>query len=554
MATTAFVQAQKISPQFTGTPTAPTVPSTDSSTQLATTAFVQAQKLSPQFTGTPTAPTPSIVTNDATLATTAYVLAVINPIAGYLGTMSLQSSNSVAITGGTISGISPLSVSSGGTGANNATDARVNLGIPPFPLSVANGGTGSNNASSARDQLGLGSMAIQNANVVNITGGSISGITALPIASGGTGADTITGARNNLGLASGATTVVGTMATQNANAVTITGGTIINITDLAVTDGGTGASNAADARTNLGLGSISTQNANAVSITGGSMANVTVTGGSVSNVTLTASSPIFTGVPTAPTAANTTANTQIATTAFVQNVTNLATGALGTMSSQNANAVTITGGFISNATVSVPSPIFTGVPTAPTAANTTANTQIATTAFVMNNINTLGTMSTQNANAVAITGGTIVGVPGLIPVGGIIIWSGSVAAIPSGWALCNGVNGTPDLRGVFVLGAGSTYAVGNTGGSTDAVIVNHSHVAGSIVNDPGHSHEFQRRSAIDFGEFRNDPMAFSTLETATTTTNVTGITVNTVINDTGVSGVNANMPPYYALCYIMRLV
>ena len=55
-----------------------------------------------------------------------------------------------------------------------------------------------------------------------------------------------------------------------------------------------------------------------------------------------------------------------------------------------------------------------------------------------------------------------------IPAGSIIIWSGSIGSIPVGYYLCNGSNGTPDLRDKFVVGAGSTYAVGNTGGFTSA--------------------------------------------------------------------------------------
>jgi len=56
-----------------------------------------------------------------------------------------------------------------------------------------------------------------------------------------------------------------------------------------------------------------------------------------------------------------------------------------------------------------------------------------------------------------------------IPAGGIIMWSGSIGAIPTGYYLCNGSNGTPDLRDRFVVGSGSTYAVGNTGGFTSNV-------------------------------------------------------------------------------------
>ena len=52
------------------------------------------------------------------------------------------------------------------------------------------------------------------------------------------------------------------------------------------------------------------------------------------------------------------------------------------------------------------------------------------------------------------------------PVGGIIMWSGSVASIPSGWVLCDGTNSTPNLSDKFVVAAGSTYAVGDTGNAT----------------------------------------------------------------------------------------
>jgi hypothetical protein len=50
-----------------------------------------------------------------------------------------------------------------------------------------------------------------------------------------------------------------------------------------------------------------------------------------------------------------------------------------------------------------------------------------------------------------------------IPSGLIAIWSGSTGSIPSGWVLCNGSNGTPDLRNSFILGAGNSYSVGQTG-------------------------------------------------------------------------------------------
>lgn len=56
-----------------------------------------------------------------------------------------------------------------------------------------------------------------------------------------------------------------------------------------------------------------------------------------------------------------------------------------------------------------------------------------------------------------------------VPTGAIIMWSGSIGSIPSGYVICDGTNGTPDLRDRFVVGAGNSYAVGNIGGFTSNV-------------------------------------------------------------------------------------
>jgi hypothetical protein len=58
----------------------------------------------------------------------------------------------------------------------------------------------------------------------------------------------------------------------------------------------------------------------------------------------------------------------------------------------------------------------------------------------------------------------------LVPAGVILLWSGSIASIPSGWNLCDGTNGTPDLRNRFVVAAGDTYAVGATGGADSVTL------------------------------------------------------------------------------------
>ena len=77
--------------------------------------------------------------------------------------------------------------------------------------------------------------------------------------------------------------------------------------------------------------------------------------------------------------------------------------------------------------------------------------------------------------------------PGTVPIGGIIKWSGSVASIPVTWQLCDGTNGTPDLRDSFVVGAsdiGGTFQVGDTGGATS-----HDHGGNLTAADAGdHAH------------------------------------------------------------------
>ena len=134
--------------------------------------------------------------------------------------------------------------------------------------------------------------------------------------------------------------------------------------------------------------------------------------------------------------------------------------------------------------------------------------------------------------------------------GMIIMWSGSQASIPSGWLLCNGSNGTPNLMDRFVIGAGNSYAVGTTGGSKDAIVVSHTHTA--TVTDAGHTHNNKTK----YIGANSGTGAIYELENSGTGSNVstysstTGITV---ANSTaGSSGVNANLPPYYALCYIMK--
>ena len=143
-----------------------------------------------------------------------------------------------------------------------------------------------------------------------------------------------------------------------------------------------------------------------------------------------------------------------------------------------------------------------------------------------------------------------------IPSGIIVMWSGTIATIPSGWYLCNGSNGTPDLRNKFIIGAfadnagvANTTITGSntqTGGSKDAIVVSHTHTA--TVTDPGHSHTVGISTISDSGT--GSPPRMTNSGSTTTSTATTGITV---ANSTeGSSGTNANLVPYYALAYIQK--
>jgi hypothetical protein len=149
--------------------------------------------------------------------------------------------------------------------------------------------------------------------------------------------------------------------------------------------------------------------------------------------------------------------------------------------------------------------------------------------------------------------------PTPIPSGVILLWSGSIGSIPAGYVLCNGNSGTPDLRNRFIVGAGSTYAVDATGGSADAIVVSHTHTATStsVVTDPGHTHNPPSGTFItkeSSGATINQPDGPFLKQVSSTASAVTGITVatSTTNSSTGTSGTNANLPPYYALCYIMK--
>jgi hypothetical protein len=179
-------------------------------------------------------------------------------------------------------------------------------------------------------------------------------------------------------------------------------------------------------------------------------------------------SPAFTGIPTAPTAAPSTATTQLATTAFVTAA--IAAGMAGTVTTFNgrSGAVNLIGNDVSAAGGALTvSPAFTGTPTAPTAAPSTSNTQLATCAFVMAAVATGGGVLTFNGRAGAVT----LTAADVSAVGGALLASPAFTSIPTAPTALAGTNTTQLATCAFVMAAvaAATAGVSSFNGRTGAV-------------------------------------------------------------------------------------
>ena len=121
-----------------------------------------------------------------------------------------------------------------------------------------------------------------------------------------------------------------------------------------------------------------------------------------------------------------------------------------------------------------------------------------------------------------------------VPKGIICMWSGAANAVPAGWALCDGTNGTPNLADKVIVAAGATYAAGASGGSAT-----HDHALPFAIG----SAALRFRYGSEFGTRGT----FTGTQTISHTDSTYAGAANVLSDDA------SSLPPYYALCYVMKM-
>jgi hypothetical protein len=370
-----------------------------------------------------------------------------------------------------------------------------------------------------------------------ITGGSLTGLTTVSASN-----STLT----NLNVGTGYFTNL-SVANLVVAGGSLSGLASLNVTNLSSTNFITANAQIASGNA-TGLTNLSATNGTFTNFSSG---NIQVTGGSLTGI------GGFVAASTQTT--NFSTGNALITGGSLTGLTNL-TATTGQATNFSSSNVLVTGGNISN-TSGANNTLFGANlvnATATTKAYSDSSTAVATTAYV---------------NSV-------------LPRGAIIMWGGSIGSIPAGWQLCDGSNGSPDLRGQFIAGAGNAqYTVGATGGATSVTLTTgnlppHTHLAsltGATNHDGAHNH-----TVIDSGHTHTTPGQIGSFfyysggggnsgvgvpyqAAGTTGSSTTGITLaqasthtHTVtltgnVNSTGSGQSFGILPPYYALCYIQKM-
>lgn len=147
-----------------------------------------------------------------------------------------------------------------------------------------------------------------------------------------------------------------------------------------------------------------------------------------------------------------------------------------------------------------------------------------------------------------------------VPAGVVCMWSGTQADIPDGWALCDGQDGRPDLRGRFIVGAGGDYAAGATGGAAMVTLSldqlpEHSHNGAVTIEAAGnHRHSYNPGATTKVQSGTGDTVRYGSA-----TGYQTGYAgehehnASLSIEPAGGGAAHENLPPYFALCFIIKI-
>ena len=184
-------------------------------------------------------------------------------------------------------------------------------------------------------------------------------------------------------------------------------------------------------------------------------------------------------------------------------------------------------------------------------------------------IGTITTATTEPTSALVATADGLVKkiTAAPIPLGGIIMWSGNISTIPSGWYLCDGSTQnsvvTPDLRNKFIVGAtadtaDTTYPSLRPGASlsntaANAVVVSHQHTWTGSISPSNHNHGYTGVYGTGWPDESGDrtPAGGGNSYPVKSQTKSVTLGVGGTVGATGVSSLNANLPPYYSLAYII---